>query len=184
MSWPYLMMPTLKLLKWLFAILNLYYHAKNQFTLPDHFWDTINFSVPWPGWLHSFFDHAHPNKFWWNFKFWICIDMLKNQFAPYVHSLDTVNFNVTSLDWTHPFRPSSPKNFSIMLTQVCVNLYQHTKNWLIPSVHSWDTVTFSHIHFWPHPTNKKSINFWFLQICINIAKIRLFHRFVLEKWLI
>ena len=50
-----------------------------------------------------------------------------------VHSSDTVNFRVSSPDW--------PDSFFTMLTSeifsrllICVKLYQHAKNKLVPSV--------------------------------------------------
>ena len=41
-----------------------------------------------------------------------------------------------------------------------------------------------HAHFWLYPPKKLLINFYFMLICINIYKIRLFHWFVLEILLI
>ena len=42
----------------------------------------------------------------------------------------------------------------------------------------WVILPVGHTHLWPHPYQK------FMGICINIQKIRLFHWFVLEIWLI
>ena len=38
----------------LLAWLNLYHQAKYQFISSVHFWNTVNFSVPWPVWLETF----------------------------------------------------------------------------------------------------------------------------------
>ena len=52
-----------------------------------------------------------------------------------VLSSDTVNFRVPSLDWLHPFlNMSTPKTLNHLF--ICMNLYQHAKNDLIPSAHS------------------------------------------------
>ena len=41
-----------------------------------------------------------------------------------------------------------------------------------------------HIHFWPCPPKKHFDQLYFMQICITMQKIRLFHSFVLEILLI
>ena len=67
-----------------------------------------------------------------------------------------------------------------------MNLYQHEKNQLIPSVHSSDTVNFIvQRPGWPHPIftmpNQKIFHqILLLHICI-MQKLTLFHQFVLEE---
>ena len=52
--WPVLSTHTQIWLNQLLAFLNLYRHAKNQFIPAVHLWDTVNFKVQWPDWLHPF----------------------------------------------------------------------------------------------------------------------------------
>ena len=53
----------------------------------------------------------------------------KNQFTPSVHFSDAINFKVSSHDWPHPFLTmATPKTFNL----ICMKLYQHAKNKLIP----------------------------------------------------
>ena len=49
----FLTTPTQKSLNQLSAFLNLYQHAKNQFIPFVHFWDPVNFRVPWTNWPHD-----------------------------------------------------------------------------------------------------------------------------------
>ena len=64
----------------------------------------------------------------------------------------------------------------------------HAKNQFIPSIHSWDSQFYSPITRLTIPISDYAHpkNFWstFMQICINMQKIRMFHWFVLEIWLI
>ena len=41
-----------KLIEITFPFLNLHQQAKNQFIPSTHSWDTVNFRVLWPDWLH------------------------------------------------------------------------------------------------------------------------------------
>ena len=114
---------------------------------------------------------------------------VKNRFIPPVYSSDTVSFRVPKPDWPCQFLTKlTQKNLNHLL--IYVNFCQHAKNQSIPSVHSGDTVNFwvqrpNWPHpFWPCPTKRFSINFWFLWICTNKQSITLFNQFVLEKWLI
>ena len=71
-----------------------------------------------------------------------------------------------------------------------LNLHQHAKNQFLTSIHSWDTANFRVLWSnWPHPFLTMPIIKFFnelliLWICINMQKIRLFHWFFLEIWLI
>ena len=63
-----------------------------------------------------------------------------NLSIPSVHSPNTINFRVPSPDWPDAF-------LTIMIfdhnsTHFCVELYQHVKNQLVPSVLFRDTVSF------------------------------------------
>ena len=82
------------------------------------------------------FDHAHQKHLWSAFNFRGSVSTCKkNQFTPSVHSSDTVNFRVPSPHCPHPFLTMlSTKSYNHLF--ISVNLYQQTKNQLIPSVHS------------------------------------------------
>ena len=55
----------------------------------------------------------------------------KSQFIPFFHSSDRANFRVPSHDWPHTFLTTpTAKIFNTLL--ICMNLYQHAKNLLIP----------------------------------------------------
>ena len=104
----------------------------------------------------------------------------------YIRSFNS-NFRILSYDWPHPFSTMPTSNiFSQLLT--CRNLYQHIKNQLIPSLHSWNTVNFRvQRPDWPFPLlampNQTIFNqLLILWICINMLKMRLFHEFVPEKY--
>ena len=79
---------------------------------------------------------------------------------------------------------------SLKLLLAFLNLHQHTKNQFIPSTHSWDTVNFRvQWSGWPHPSLTMPTPKFFYQLLIYVnlcqhVKIRLFHWFVLEIWLI
>ena len=113
----------------------------------------------------------------------------KNEFIPSVHSSDKVNFRVLSHDWPYLFLTMPTSNiFSYLL--ICMDLCQDARNQLIPSFYSWYTVLILepreqivYTQFRPCPTNTFSINFWFLWICINMLKMRLFYWFILEKYM-
>ena len=67
----------------------------------------------------------------------------KNRF---IYSICSFFRRVPSPDWPHPFLT---KLISKIL--ICVKLYQHAKNQLVPSFLSWDTVNFRvQIPDWPH----------------------------------
>ena len=76
---------------------------------------------------------------------------------------------------------------SLKLSEITFSLSEFPpagKNQFIPSIHSWDTVNFRVLSpDWPHPflTIPAKKCMW---ICINMQKIRIFHWFVLETWLI
>ena len=96
----------------------------------------------------------------------------KNQLKSYTHP---ANFRVSWSKWLNPFL-TTPTQKSVKSLLSFLNLQQQTKNQFILSIHSWDTVSFRVT--WPdwlHPL---------VWIYINIQKIRLFHWFVLEIWLI
>ena len=138
-----------------------------------HTSDTVNFTVLWPDWLYpvNLYQYA------------------KNQFISSIHSSDIVNFTVPWPDWPHPFftMPTQKKFGQFFIIR---NLYQHAKNQFIPPNHYSDIVNFR--AQWPGwsqpfltmPTKLFLINFWFMWICINMQKIRLFHWFILKIWLI
>ena len=99
-------------------------------------------------------DNANPKYFWF------CIKMQKmNLFHLFI--IQPVLQSCHQIGHTH---------FLTMLTQkifdhlwICVNLYQHAKNQLIPLAHSWDTVNFRvHRPDWTHPffviPNKKNLD--------------------------
>ena len=69
----------------------------------------------------------------------------KNQFITsfilQTHS-DTLQQRVPSHDWPHPFLAMSPTCKIFNHVFICINLYQHAKNQLIPLFHSSDTVNF------------------------------------------
>ena len=94
---------------------------------------------------------------------WICINNQNFRYSICSFS-ETVNFRVMSPDWPHPVLTlPSTKIFKHIL--ICMNLYKHEKNHLIPSVHSSDRVNFGvHRSNWPHPfltmPNQK--------ICVNL----------------
>ena len=67
-------------------------YVKNQFIPSAHFWDTVNFRVPWPDWSHPFLNMPTPKIFK---HLLICMNLYqhaKNQFIPFVHPPDMVNF--------------------------------------------------------------------------------------------
>ena len=157
----------------------------------SHFWPRspknswINFWLSWipssmKKWLYSLcsflspvtrlailiFDHAHPKYFWSAFNFWwSSINMQKiSLYISSCHSSDTVNFRVPSPNWPNPFLTRlTPKIFNHLL--ICVKLYQHAKNQLVPSFRSWDQSILEsrdqigHTSFSPRPIINFSINF-------------------------
>ena len=121
---------------------------------------------------------------------------------------ETANFWVLWPPWPHPFLTMpTQKTFDQLL--IFVNLYQHAKNQLIPTVHSSDTVN-SKVpsHYWPNQfltmPIPKTFKLIFLKLYqhaknkliplansilessdqighINMLKMRLFHQFSQEK---
>ena len=83
-------------------------------------------------------DHVHPINFCPAFNFCESVSTCKKSVYS-IHSSNTVNFRLLSHDWPHPFLTMpTPKIFNHLLIRM--NLYQHAKNQLIPSVHSWDQI--------------------------------------------
>ena len=82
----------------------------------------------------TIFDHAHPKIIESTFSFPEFVSARKKkQFIPSVHFCDTVNLRGLQPEWPHPFLTMfTPKIFNHLL--ICVNLYQHAKNQLIPSL--------------------------------------------------
>ena len=118
---PFLTTPTQKSLNQLLAFLNLYWHAKNQFTPSVHLWDKV-----WPRPFTPIFEHTHPISFYQLLIFVNLYQHASNQFIPSAHSTNTINFIILLHDWLHPFLTMSTSNiFSHLL--ICINLYQHTK---------------------------------------------------------
>ena len=94
---------------------------------------------------HGNFLSRSPKNHWINFlPFWICISMQKISYSIYSFLRLPITRLVTTIsDHAHP------KIFNHLL--ICMNLYQHAKNQLIPKVHSWDTINFRvQRPNWPH----------------------------------
>ena len=90
---------------------------------------------------HAHFYHDHPKKFWSTFNFCESASKCKKSVNSICSFFRYSHFRVLSPDWSQPFLIIlTPKIFYHLL--LCVNLCQHAKNQLIPSVHSWDTVNF------------------------------------------
>ena len=61
------------------SFLNVHQHAKSQFILSIHSWQTVNIKILWTNWPHPFWIMSIPN-FLINFYFmWICINIEKKQ---------------------------------------------------------------------------------------------------------
>ena len=105
----------------------------------------------------------------------------KNQFISSVDFWDKKSWS----DWPQSILTMpTPQNFQYL---ICVNLYRYVKNQLIPSVHSRNIFNFrardefGHIYFWP---SQKSFDQRLIFVSLHVQKIKLFHWFVLEIWLI
>ena len=86
---------------------------KKKFIQSVHFWDTINFRVPWLDLPNSILT-LHTQKFSDQLLIFVSLyQHAKNQFNPSLHSSDKVNVRVPSPDSSQPFLTmSTPKLFS------------------------------------------------------------------------
>ena len=129
----------------------------------------------------AIFDHTHPKIIKSTLSF--------SEFVPACKkSVYLMLTRVLLTDWPHPLLTMfNPKIFNHLF--ISINLCQHAKNQLTPSINSEDTVNFRvQRPDWPHPfltmpNQKFSINFYFLWICINKQRPTIFHLLVLDKWL-
>ena len=124
---------------------------KNHFILSIHFWDKVNFRVPWPDWPHPFLTNAHSKNFRSAFNFCDHVSTCKKS----VYSICSFFRNsqlrspVTRLA-THILTIFTSKIFNHLL--ICVKLYQHAKNQLLSSVLSSDKISFRvQSADWSHP---------------------------------
>ena len=134
------------------------------------------------------FDNAHPKHFWSAFNFCDHVSTYKN--SGYLLHLFILKIQPI-LESHHQSGQTHFWTCLFFTMTYCVwNCTSMQKNQLLRSVLSWDTVNFRVQgpdwlqSFLTMPTNNFSINFQFLWIYINIQKMRLFHRFALEKCLI
>ena len=115
------------------------------------FWDKSIFES------HDQTGHTHfwpfkPKKNWSAFNFCESVLTCKKSIILSVHSSDTDTIlEPCHKTGPHPFLTMpTPKIFKHLF--ICMNLYQHAKNQLIPSIHSRDTVNFRVLWTdWPHP---------------------------------
>ena len=125
---------TRKSMTQLLASLNLYQHAKNQFIPSVHFWDKVNFRVPWPDWSHPFFTVPTQKIFDQLLVFANLYQHAKKSFTSSVHSSYTVNFRVLQPDWPHSFLIMlTTKSFNHLL--ICMNFCRQAKNWFTYTAH-------------------------------------------------
>ena len=122
----------------------------------------------------AIFNHTQPKitETTCSYPEFVPVQYAKNQFITSVHSSDAVNVGVIWL--ASPFfNHAHPKNHFL----ICVKFYQHTKNLLISSVISWNTVNFRFqgTNF-PHPflTMPNQFFIYFQKWTLTFQK-KLFH---------
>ena len=120
----------------------------------------------------AIFDHATQKSLRQLLGFMNLYQHVKNHFIHLfvfkIQSICPVS-RVSCPDWPQPFLTMPPKNFDQLL--IFKNLYERTKNQLIPPVHSSDTVNFRDpSQDWPHPLLTMPIPKMFnhLLICVNL----------------
>ena len=97
------------------------------------------------------FDHAHPKIIVTTFTFAKFVLLCKKSVYSICSFLRYSQFQNPATRLATPiFYHGHPKNFQA--TFICMNLYQHAKNWLIASIYFSDTVSFRvQRPNWPHP---------------------------------
>ena len=121
--------------------MNLYQHTKNQFISFIFSWHTVNLES-WEQSGHIHFWPCPPHYFSINFYFsWIYNNMHKIRL--FHHLFQRYSWFKNPVIWLTESildRISVTRFFWKLLT--FLNLYQHEKNQLISSLHSWDTADF------------------------------------------
>ena len=101
------LMPTQKKIDLILDFLNLYQHAKNQFTPSVHSSETVNFRVSWPDWWHPFLTMTSQKCF---FQLLIYVNLYhhtKIQAVSLIYSGYMVDQKILQSDWLRTFWPIS-----------------------------------------------------------------------------
>ena len=106
------------------------------------FFEISQFLSPMTRLATRIFDHSNQKKNCSAFNFCESVLTCKKSIILSVHSTDTDTIlEPCHKTGPHPFLTMpTPKIFKHLF--ICMNLYQHAKNQLIPSIHSRDTVNF------------------------------------------
>ena len=114
-------------------------------------------------------------------SYWITVSMQK---ISSIHKLIQQILGSHELNDLVHFWPGPPINYwnKFLLSWICTTMQNRFIIEIQPILESRDQT--GYIHFWRRPSKFFLINCWFVWICINMQKVRLFHWFILEIWLI